>query len=108
MAWPIEPDIHGLADYTTHHSAPYTLRTQVPRILNPVVLVLDELPKLCKDAQASAVQSSAGLTTEHGWPVAPALPVIPAHRLRHHVPTLLPASPRSSCLPGPPLPPAGR
>lgn len=27
---------------------------QVPRILNPVVLVLDELPKLCKDAQASA------------------------------------------------------
>ncbi|PRW60318.1 hypothetical protein C2E21_0727 [Chlorella sorokiniana] len=35
--------------------------TQVPRILNPVVLVLDELPKLCKDAQIAAyVQSAFG------------------------------------------------
>eukprot|EP01025_Chloroclados_australasicus_P049680 TRINITY_DN5673_c0_g2_i1.p1 TRINITY_DN5673_c0_g2~~TRINITY_DN5673_c0_g2_i1.p1 ORF type:complete len:691 (-),score=90.42 TRINITY_DN5673_c0_g2_i1:456-2369(-) len=35
--------------------------TQVPRILNPVVLVLDELPKLCKDdAIRQYVQSAFG------------------------------------------------
>ncbi|KAL4447499.1 hypothetical protein ABPG75_004718 [Micractinium tetrahymenae] len=35
--------------------------TQVPRILNPVVLVLDELPKLCRDPQVAAyVQATFG------------------------------------------------
>ncbi|KAL4434628.1 hypothetical protein ABPG77_002751 [Micractinium sp. CCAP 211/92] len=35
--------------------------TQVPRILNPVVLVLDELPKLCRDPQVAAyVQGAFG------------------------------------------------
>ncbi|KAL4856725.1 hypothetical protein ACK3TF_002800 [Chlorella vulgaris] len=35
--------------------------TQVPRILNPVVLVLDELPKLCRDQQVNAyVQAAFG------------------------------------------------
>ncbi|EFN59891.1 hypothetical protein CHLNCDRAFT_33435 [Chlorella variabilis] len=35
--------------------------TQVPRILNPTVLVLDELPKLCRDPQVAAyVQGAFG------------------------------------------------
>jgi hypothetical protein len=34
---------------------------QVPRILNPVVLVLDQLPKLCRDPQVAAyVQAAFG------------------------------------------------
>ena len=32
---------------------------QVPRILNPVVLVLDELPKLCRDPTLNAYVASA-------------------------------------------------
>ena len=32
---------------------------QVPRILNPVVLVVDGLPDLCKDAQVKAYVDSA-------------------------------------------------
>lgn len=32
--------------------------TQVPRILNPVVLVLDELPKLCRDPQVGKPRGS--------------------------------------------------
>lgn len=36
-----------------------TLHLQVPRILNPVVLVVDGLPGLCKDKQVKAYVDSA-------------------------------------------------
>jgi hypothetical protein len=37
---------------------------QVPRILNPVVLVLDSLPKLCRDAQLHAYVTSVFSSVE--------------------------------------------
>jgi hypothetical protein len=51
----------------------------VPRILNPVVLVVDSLPKLCKDAQLEAyIKSLYGSVQACRW-VSAAKPVTRDH-----------------------------
>lgn len=44
-----------------------TLHSQVPRILNPLVLVLEGLPAICKDPKLAAYVQSVWGGAEQCW-----------------------------------------